>query len=251
MHPLARTTSAAAALLVAAAAAVAQPVRAQPNIAPANSATIPSTTTPDGAPRAPQVQLGGVMGNKALFVIDGQSQMIAVGDTARGVRLVSLNGDAAKVEVQGKFVELRVGGSPVVVGGGIGASGGGPGSNTREIVIPVGSGGHYLVNGTINGHAVRFMVDTGATTIAMGQADAARIRLDARKGKFGYGGTANGVTQMLAISLDSVRIGEVELYNIDAVVLPSNMPYVLLGNSFLSRFQIQQNNEVMRLTRRY
>ncbi|MFM2059801.1 MAG: hypothetical protein RLY71_4186, partial [Pseudomonadota bacterium] len=51
--------------------------------------------------------------------------------------------------------------------------------------------------------------------------------------------------------LDSVRIGEVELYNIDAVVLPGGMPYVLLGNSYLSRFQIQHNNEVMRLVRRY
>jgi aspartyl protease family protein len=237
MQTLAR--NAAAALVMVAAAVAMKPACAQP------------TNSPDGAPRAPQIQLGGVMGSKALFVIDGQSQMIAVGEAARGVRLVSLNGDAAKVELQGKLVELRVGGSPVVVGGGIGASGGGPGGNTREIVIPVGDGGHYFMNGTINGHAVRFMVDTGATTIAMSRADAARIGLDARKGQLGMMGTANGMTQVMSFTLDSVRIGEVELYNVAAVVMPANMPFVLLGNSFLSRFQIQHNNEVMRLTRRY
>jgi aspartyl protease family protein len=237
MATLART--AAAALLMVAAAVAVSPARAQP----ANS--------PDGAPRAPQIQLGGVMGSKALFVIDGQSQMIAVGEAARGVRLVSLNGDGAKVELQGKVIDLRVGGSPVVVGGGIGAAGGGPGSNTREIVIPVGDGGHYFMNGTINGHAVRFMVDTGATTIAMGRADATRIGLDPRKGQLSYSGTANGMTQVMSLTLDSVRIGEVELYNVAAVVMPANMPFVLLGNSFLSRFVIQHNNEVMRLTRRY
>ncbi|MEY2688933.1 MAG: hypothetical protein RL375_3131 [Pseudomonadota bacterium] len=236
MRPPAR--HAAAALLMVAIAVAVQPACAQP----ANS--------PDGSPRTPQIQLGGVMGSKALFVIDGQSQMIAVGESARGVRLVSLNGDKAKVELQGKFVELRVGGSPVVVGGGIGASGG-AGGNTREIVIPVGDGGHYFMNGTINGHAVRFMVDTGATTVAMGRADAARIGLDLRKGQLGLSSTANGTTQVMGMTLDSVRVGEVELYNVAAVVTPANMPYVLLGNSFLSRFQIQHNNEVMRLTRRY
>ncbi|MBK6852275.1 MAG: retroviral-like aspartic protease family protein [Burkholderiales bacterium] len=192
-----------------------------------------------------------MMGSKALFVIDGQSQMIAVGESARGVRLVSLNGDAAKVELQGKIVELRVGGSPVVVGGGIGAAGGGPGGNTREIVIPVGDGGHYFMNGTINGRSVRFMVDTGATMVAMSAADATRIGLDLRKGQLGFGSTANGVTQMMAITLDSVRVSEVELYNVAAVVTPANMPYVLLGNSFLSRFRIQRDGDVMRLTRRY
>jgi aspartyl protease family protein len=237
MHMLART--AAAALLMVAAAVALQPASAQP------------VNSPDGAPRAPQIQLGGVMGSKALFVIDGQSQMIAVGESARGVRLVSLNGDKAKVELQGKIVELRVGGSPAVVGGGIGASGGGPGGNTREIVIPVGDGGHYFMNGTINGRSVRFMVDTGATMVAMSAADATRIGLDLRKGQLGFGSTANGVTQMMAITLDSVRVSEVELYNVAAVVTPANMPYVLLGNSFLSRFRIQRDGDVMRLTRRY
>jgi aspartyl protease family protein len=206
---------------------------------------------PDGAARAPQIQLGGVMGSRALFVIDGQSQMIAVGESARGVRLLSLSGDTARVEHQGKTLDLRVGGSPLVLGAGAGVAGGGQGGNTREIVIPVGQGGHYLVNGTINGHTVRFMVDTGATTIAMGRADAIRIGLDPRKGQLGYANTANGVAPMLSITLDSVRIGEVELYNIAASVTQTDMPYVLLGNSFLSRFQIQHNNEVMRLNRRY
>jgi aspartyl protease family protein len=196
-----------------------------------------------------QVQLGGVMGNKALLVIDGQTQMLGVGDTARGVRLVSIAGDSARIELQGKPLDLRVGGSPLVLGGG--GAPGTAGSSAREIVIPAGDGGHFFMNGTINGHSVRFMVDTGATLIAVGQAEAARIGLDLHKGQLGQGSTANGVTPMVMLTLDSVRMGEVELYNVAAAVTPANMPYVLLGNSFLNRFRIQRDNEVMRLVKRY
>ncbi|MFM2067270.1 MAG: hypothetical protein RLZZ584_2179 [Pseudomonadota bacterium] len=256
MHLPGRAVAAVAGITLVLGAALATGAAAQTQAQPqpqSHLPVLPPIPEPtDDRPRAPQIHLGGVMGSKALLVIDGQTQMLAVGDTARGVRLVALSGDIAKIEHQGRTIELRVGGSPLVLGGGGGGGGrSGPGGNTREIVIPVGSGGHYFVNGTINGHAVRFMVDTGATTIAMGRADAARIGLDPRKGQIGYTSTANGMAPVVALSLDSVRIGEVELYNIDAVVLPGGMPYVLLGNSYLSRFQIQHNNEVMRLVRRY
>jgi aspartyl protease family protein len=209
----------------------------------------PAAAPAEGQARAAQIQLGGVMGNKALLVIDGQPQMLGVGEAARGVRLLALTGEQARVEHQGRTFELRVGGSPLVLGG-TGGRGAGT-SAAREIVIPVGTGGHYLVNGSINGHAVRFMVDTGATTIAMGRADAARIGLDPRKGQLGYASTANGTAPMLAISLDRVRVGDVELYNIAAAVTATDMPYVLLGNSFLDRFQIQRDSDVLRLVRRY
>jgi aspartyl protease family protein len=247
-HRPGRAVAAVAALVLGAALATGAAAQRQAEPQSQLPALPPIPAPTDGQPRPPQIQLGGVMGSKALLVIDGQTQMLAVGDTARGVRLVALSGDTARIEHQGKTVDLRIGGSPLVLGGG---AGGGPGGNTREIVIPVGSGGHYMVNGTINGHAVRFMVDTGATTIAMGRADAVRIGLDPRKGQIGYASTANGMAPMLSIALDSVRIGEVELYNIAAAVTATDMPYVLLGNSYLSRFQIQQNNEVMRLVRRY
>jgi aspartyl protease family protein len=49
------------------------------------------------------------------------------------------------------------------------------------------------------------------------------------------------------VSLDRVRVGEVEISNVGAVVMPQALPYVLLGNSFLSRFQMRRDNDVMRL----
>ena len=73
-----------------------------------------------------QVQLGGVMGQKALLVINGQTEVVAVGASARGVRLVSLQGDTAQVEVSGQLSTLRVGGSPVALGGGISGRKDGP-----------------------------------------------------------------------------------------------------------------------------
>lgn len=192
---------------------------------------------------APQVQLGGVMGARALLVIDGQPQMLAVGGSAQGVRLLSVQGDSAQVDIGGRVVALRVGGAPVALVGGAPART----ATSREIVLTAGPGGHFLTQGAINGQAVSFMVDTGATTIAMSQADASRIGLDLRQGRQGLSSTANGTVPVVMITLTRVRVGEVEVANVPAVVMPAQMPFVLLGNSFLSRFQMRRENDVMRL----
>ena len=62
--------------------------------------------------------------------------------------------------------------------------------------------------------------------------------------------TANGSVQGYRIKLDSVRVGDVEVFGVDAVVTPQAMPYMLLGNSFLTRFQMLRENDQMTLTRR-
>ncbi|MBN8510927.1 MAG: retroviral-like aspartic protease family protein [Burkholderiales bacterium] len=110
-----------------------------------------------------------------------------------------------------------------------------------------GLGGHYTTGGAINGRPVRFMVDTGATVIALGQAEADRLGLPWRGGERTLTQTANGPVAVHRVSLDRVRVGEVELNNIAAVVVPAAMPYVLLGNSFLSRFQLARDSDVLRL----
>ncbi|MBL8333640.1 MAG: TIGR02281 family clan AA aspartic protease [Rubrivivax sp.] len=192
--------------------------------------------------QAAQVQLGGLMGGKAMLVIDGQPQMLAVGQSAKGVRLVSLQGDSAQVEVEGRVQTLRVGGSPVALDGGAPRT-----ANPREIVLTAGPGGHFVTMGSINGRTVNFMVDTGATTVAISQADAARIGIDLKKGQPGMSSTANGMVPVLGVVLDRVRVGGVEVANVQGTVMPVGMPYVLLGNSFLTRFQMQRENDVMRL----
>jgi aspartyl protease family protein len=64
-------------------------------------------------------------------------------------------------------------------------------------------------------------------------------------------GTANGLAQGWRVKLASVRIGDVEVYEVDAVVTPQGMPFVLLGNSYLNRFQMRRDNDQMVLERRY
>jgi aspartyl protease family protein len=190
------------------------------------------------------VALSGVMGNRALLVIDGQPQMLAVGASAKGVKLLELRGEEARVERDGKSLTLRVGGAPVSMGAAARAGAG------REIVMTASSGGHFITDGAINGRAVRFMVDTGATTIAMGVADAERLGINWKNGERGLASTANGVIATYRVNLASVRVGDVEVNNVDASVSQSGMPYVLLGNSFLTRFSMRRDNDVMRLERR-
>ena len=199
-----------------------------------------------GASLAQSVSLAGSMGgDKALLLIDGAPQMLTVGATARGVTLRRLGDGEAEVDVAGKRLALRLGASPARVGGGSDTT-----SASREILLPMGPGGHFSSAGTINGKAVSFMVDTGATSIALSQAEANRIGLDWKRGKPGLTNTANGTVPIYSINLTSVKVGTVEIANVAAVVIPAEMPMVLLGNSFLNRFTMRRDSDVMRLEKK-
>jgi aspartyl protease family protein len=193
------------------------------------------------AASAQGVALAGRMGDRALLVIDGLPHTLAVGEQAAGVRLLRWNGELAEVEHAGARLALRLGGTPAQIGAAPAAA------PAREIVITAGPGGHYTAGGAINGHAVQFMVDTGATLVVLGRADAERYGVDLRGARTAMTQTANGAVPTQLVTLSSVRVGEVELTNVGAAVIPLPVPYVLLGNSFLSRFQMRRDNEVMRL----
>jgi aspartyl protease family protein len=195
---------------------------------------------------AQSVALQGMMGNRALLIVDGTPpKPVAPGDSHKGVKVVSTGGDQAVVEIDGKRHTLRVGEAPASVGGG----GSGPAGD--KIVLTAGSGGHFLTEGSINGRAAYFIVDTGATSIAMGAADAERLGIDYKSGQPVRMGTANGVAQGWRVMLGTVRIRDVEVRNVEAVVGQAPMPYILLGNSFLNRFQMRRENDLMVLERRY
>jgi aspartyl protease family protein len=199
------------------------------------------------AAAAQSVALQGMLGSKALLIVDGSPpRSVGVGESHKGVTVLSTLGDQAVVEIGGKRHTLRVGDAPASVGGG----GAGPTAGNK-IVIPAGSGGHFVTQGSINGHAVQFVVDTGATSVAMSMAEAQRLGIDYRKGERGLVSTANGTTPMYKVKLASVRIGDVEIREVDASVLPAAMPVILLGNSFLTRFQMKRENDMLVLERRY
>jgi aspartyl protease family protein len=187
--------------------------------------------------------------HRALLMIDGQTQVLAVGASARGVTLKRLEDGQAWVRVGDREYMLRLGASPVRldgVGSVAGSAQAAP-ATARSIVLPMGPGGHFSALGTINGKSVRFLVDTGATRVALSQSEASRIGLNWRTGQPLLTQTANGTVPVHGIVLDSVRLGEVEIANVAAVVVPSDMPMVLLGNSFLNRFSMLRSGDVMRL----
>ena len=196
------------------------------------------------AAQAQSVSMAGSLGTRALLVIDGKPRQVAVGTTVDGVKLLSVTNNDALVEVNGQRVALQLGGSPANLGGAASAGTG------DKIVLTSVSGGHFVTSGTVNGSAVRFFVDTGATTVTMGAADAERIGLDYKKGQLGYTSTANGVIPAYRVMLSSVRIGDVQVYNVEATVLPSSMPYMLLGNSYLDRFQMRRENDRLTLEKK-
>lgn len=199
-----------------------------------------------GAAHAASVAMTGGMGSKALLVINGGApKALAAGDTHQGVKVVSVAGDRVVIEVEGRRDTIMLGGAPVSVGGG-GAAGGG-----RDIVLNAGSGGHFLAQGSINGRSTQFMVDTGATTVAMGADEARRLGINFESGQPFYGSTANGMVRGYRVQLRSVRIQDVEVFGVEAAVLPQPMPYILLGNSFLNRFQMKRENELLTLSRRF
>ncbi len=194
---------------------------------------------------AQSVALSGVLGSKALVVVDGSApKALGVGETHLGVKLVSVNGDQAVIEIKNQRSTVRVGDAPVSVGARRDPS------SSNKIVLPVGSGGHFMAQGSINGRPIQFMVDTGATSVAMGVSDAKRMGIDYLKGQPMRMGTANGIAQGWRVKLNSVRIGDVEVYEVEAVVGP-DMPFALLGNSFLSRFSMNRTSDQMVLERRY
>ena len=191
--------------------------------------------------QAQSVSLAGRMGDRALLIVNGQPHTVAVGATAAGVRLLRWTGEDAEVEVAGAKSRLRVGATPAQVGAARAPSA------AREIVMTASSGGHFTPAGAINGQAVRFVVDTGATLVSMGKDEALRLGVDLSNARIGMSQTANGPVQVQIVVLDRVRVGEVEITNVGAVVLPQPLPFILLGNSFLSRFQMRRDNDVMRL----
>lgn len=199
-----------------------------------------------GSAQAQQVALSGLSGNRALLVIDGAApRFLSPGQSQGPVRLISAGGDTAVIEVQGKRQTLRVGDAPVSLGAAPATQG------SANVVLTVDGRGHFLPAGQINGRSVQFLVDTGATQVVMAEAEAKRIGLNYESGQRLRVSTANGAVAGYGLQLDSVRVGEAIVYGVPAVVLPQPMPYVLLGNSFLSRFQMKRQNDQLTLERRY
>ncbi len=199
------------------------------------------------AAHAQTVALTGMLGGKALLMVDGGApKSVAAGESFKAVKVVSTQGDTAVLEIAGKRHTLRVGDAPASVGAtSVGAAQG------NKVVLTAGSGGHFVTQGQINGHSVPLVVDTGASMVSLSVAEAERVGLNYKTGQPVQMSTANGVIPGWRLQLASVKVGDVVVYGVDAIVSSGSMPYVLLGNSFLTRFQMTRTNDQMVLEKRF
>lgn len=197
---------------------------------------------------AQTVALSGMLGDKALIIVDGSvPKVVAPGSSYQGVKVVSTQGDQAVVEIKGQRHTMRVGEAPSRVGDSTAKDN----SGGNKIVLTASTGGHFLTQGQINGRSAQLMVDTGATLVSMSAGDADRMGLAYKAGEPVRLSTANGVTPGWRVKLSSVRVGDVTTHEVDAIVSMGAMPYILLGNSYLSRFQMTRTNDQLVLEKRY
>jgi len=190
--------------------------------------------------------LAGMLGSKALLVVEGaEPKLVGPGETWRGVRVVSTQGNTAVLDIDGQRHSVRVGEAPVSVG-----MPQAPGSGQR-VVLSASSGGHFVTQGLMNSRPTQFLIDTGATTIGIGAAEADRMGLKYKDGEPVQVATANGVASGWKVKISSVRLNDVEVRDVDAVVTPLALPFVLLGNSFLTRFHMTRTNERLVLEKRF
>lgn len=196
------------------------------------------------AAAAADVGVAGIFPGKALLVIDGGApRLVAVGQkTAEGVRVVAIEGESVTLDVNGQKRLLRMGQSVVSQ-----QSAG----DAAEVKLAADARGHFVTQGAVNGQVVRFLVDTGATMVSLGAADATRIGIDWRKGQPGVAQTANGQARAWKVRLDTVRIGEIVVHGVDGIVHEADLPVALLGMSFLSRMDIRNEGSTMTLKKKY
>jgi aspartyl protease family protein len=184
---------------------------------------------------------------KAVVVIDGgKPQTLTVGQsTPEGVKLISASSESATFEVAGRRQTLTPGQgaaittSPPERGGG-------------SITLTADSRGHFFTTGAVNGMSLRFMVDTGATAVAMSSSDAKRAGVNYLAGIRMFTQTANGIVPVYRVKLDRVRVGEITLNNVDAVIVEGDrLPIALLGMSFLNRMEMKRDGDTMTLIKRF
>lgn len=202
--------------------------------------------TADGL--ATEVALVGVFPGKAVLTIEGGApRTLAPGQSIGGVKLISVEHDAAIVESAGKRERVLLGGQPYSVGSG-GQSGG---DATQSITLVADAQGHFITAGSVNGAPVTFLVDTGASSVSLTPEQAKQAGINYLAGEPGYARTANGVVQTWRVKLDKVSINGLTLQGVDGTILPAGSDVALLGMSFLNRLNMSREGSTMILKRRY
>ncbi len=190
-----------------------------------------------------QIEVQALMPGMVVLLINGSRETLKTGSEIQGVKLISSDTKKAVLEVNGERKNYRMGTS-------VGTSFKARSKVTEQIVID--RYGMFRSYGSINGHSVKFLVDTGATTVAMSAKDARKLGIQYQlKGVPTQTSTASGIAKAWSIQLKIVSLGALTERNVRAVVIDGDFPrQVLLGMSFLNRMKVEKEGNIMKITRK-
>jgi len=184
--------------------------------------------------------------DRAVVMIDGKRHILGTGETSpEGVRLISADSAGAVFEYRGERLERKLDGR---VRAAVRQRDSG-----EDVLIFRDSMGMFSTVGSINGLPVSFLVDTGASTVAMNASQARRLGIDYHvDGELTLVGTASDVVQAYRVKLDVVKVGSIQLRNVVAVVIEGPRPVeALLGMTYLSRVKMINQGDRLILRRKY
>ena len=201
---------------------------------------------PQSAVRGSQnIAVMGLFRDKAVLLIDGERRILTVGErTTEGVKLIRADSKRAVIEVGGKRYTHTLG-SQISTSFAKGS--------TKRVSIYRNPRGMFTTVGSINGLPVNFLIDTGASAIAMGTFEARRLGLNYEiEGTEIVVRTASGLSNAYAVKLNTVKLGDIVQRNVEAFVIDNDEPdTVLLGMSYLGQLNIVNEGAVMHLEQRY
>jgi len=184
-----------------------------------------------------QLEVQGLFSGKAVINIDGKMHVLSIGEISpEGVKVISADSRSAVLEIDGQHKSYQLGNT-------IHTNFEKPEFVREQIFADVN--GMYLTYGNINGHQVRFLVDTGATTVAMSSQKARQLgiayRLDGAPLK---ASTASGIAEGWGVTLKSIKVGKIKQTNVPAMVIDGDHPrHILLGMTFLENLKVTKEGD--------
>lgn len=190
----------------------------------------------------PEIEVRALFSNAALLFIDGKQLLLKAGqEDVEGIKLI--RADTQEVELQfgnkNRIFKLSKRVTTVYK----------PVDRAASVSVSLDGYGRYMIVGRINNKPLEFMVDTGASTVALNSHTAVKLGIDFEKGTPIPITTASGAVRGFRINLDSVQVGEIRMVNVEAIVIRGKYPEkALLGMSFLLNLEIKQTANVLVLT---